>query len=211
MAVKKTGIVVGAVAAAGIAAAAFAGAGGFIPVADKGVREFVQAARLSAGHASGLRWELVGSPDPGNPATVTDAELQQWDSEGIVRCLGQRSDIAALYAAAHIVVLPSYREGLPKSLVEAAACGRAVVTTDMPGCRDAIEPGVTGLLVPVRDAAALATAVQSLAADAGLRQRPRHQRPADARADYRHVARRVALQRRKRRGQSIPQGPEGSR
>ena len=158
-------------------------------LADKGVREFVQAARLSAGHASGLRWELVGSPDPGNPATVTDAELQQWDSEGIVRCMGQRSDIAALYAAAHIVVLPSYREGLPKSLVEAAACGRAVVTTDVPGCRDAIEPGVTGLLVPVRDAAALATAVQSLAADAGLRQRygAAGRKLAEREFDIRHV------------------------
>ena len=131
----------------------------------------------------------MGSPDPGNPATVTDAELQQWDSEGIVRCLGQRSDIAALYAAAHIVVLPSYREGLPKSLVEAAACGRAVVTTDMPGCRDAIEPGVTGLLVPVRDAAALATAVQSLAADAGLRQRygAAGRKLAEREFDIRHV------------------------
>ena len=76
----------------------------------------------------------------------------------------------ALYSAAHVAVLPSYREGLPKSLIEAAACGRAVVTTDVPGCRDAIEPGVTGLLVPVRDAQALADAIARLAGDAALRQ-----------------------------------------
>lgn len=160
-------------------------------LADKGVREFVQAARLSAGHESGLRWQLAGSPDPGNPATVADVELQQWARDGMVQCLGQRDDIAALYAAAHIVVLPSYREGLPKSLVEAAACGRAVVTTDVPGCRDAIEPGVTGLLVPVRDAAALAAAVQCLAADDELRRRfgAAGRRLAEREFDIRHVVR----------------------
>ncbi|OWT58466.1 glycosyl transferase [Candidimonas nitroreducens] len=160
-------------------------------LADKGVREFVQAARLSAGHVSGLRWQLVGSPDPGNPATITDAELQQWSREATVQCLGQRSDIAALYAAAHIVVLPSYREGLPKSLVEAAACGRAVVTTDVPGCRDAIEPDVTGLLVPVRDAAALAAAVQRLAGDDALRRRfgAAGRGLAEREFDVRHVVR----------------------
>ena len=75
-----------------------------------------------------------------------------------------------LYAASHIAVLPSYREGLPKSLIEAAACGRAVVTTDVPGCRDAIEPDETGLLVPVRDPRALADAIARLAEDAALRQ-----------------------------------------
>jgi len=138
-------------------------------LADKGVNEFVAAARLAAGDASGLRWVLAGSPDPGNPASITQATFQQWREEGLVECLGERSDIARLYSEAHIVVLPSYREGLPKSLVEAAACGRAVVTTDVPGCRDAIEPGVSGLLVPPRDAGALARAVLDLAHDAGKR------------------------------------------
>src|SRR5690606_36713557 len=132
---------------------------------DKGVVEFVEAARLTANDPSGLRWQLVGSPDPGNPASITQAQFEQWKQEGIVECLGERSDVAQLYQQAHIVVLPSYREGLPKSLVEAAACGRAVVTTDVPGCRDAITPGQTGLLVPVRDAQALAEAVVSLAHD----------------------------------------------
>lgn len=137
---------------------------------DKGVREFVAAARISVGHSSGLHWVLAGSPDPGNPASVSEEDVEIWTREGFVECLGEQADIAALYRRAHIVVLPSYREGLPKSLVEAAACGRAVVTTDVPGCRDAIEPGVTGLLVPVHDAAALAAAVQRLADDVALRQ-----------------------------------------
>ena len=136
---------------------------------DKGVREFVEAARLTAGDESGLRWVLVGSPDPGNPASITQRQFEQWRREGIVECLGERDDVAGLYAQSHIVVLPSYREGLPKSLVEAAAAGRAVVTTDVPGCRDAIIPGTSGILVPPRDASALADAVLSLARDATLR------------------------------------------
>ena len=138
-------------------------------LADKGVREFVDAARMAAGQPDGLRWVLAGSPDPGNPATITEQELLDWQAEGVVTWLGEQEDIAGLYRDSHIAVLPSYREGLPKSLIEAAACGRAVVTTDVPGCRDAIEPGVTGLLVPARDAAALCEAVQRLAGDAALR------------------------------------------
>lgn len=138
---------------------------------DKGVREFVSAARMTTGHRSGLRWVLVGGPDPGNPASITHDEFQRWQADGVVTCLGEREDVAQLYQSAHIAVLPSYREGLPRSLIEAAACGRAVVTTDVPGCRDAIEPGVTGLLVPPRDSAALADAVLRLADDAELRRR----------------------------------------
>lgn len=136
---------------------------------DKGVREFVQAAKLSAGHPSGLRWVLVGSPDPGNPASIDDEEYALWRSDAAVECLGERNDIAELLAQSHIVVLPSYREGLPKSLVEAAACGRAVVTTDVPGCRDAIEPGVSGLLVPPKNVPALAHAVLRLADNPAMR------------------------------------------
>ncbi len=137
---------------------------------DKGVREFVEAARMTAGHPSGLQWVLAGGPDPGNPASISEAEFRAWEAEGAVVCMGEREDVAQLYQNAHIAVLPSYREGLPRSLVEAAACGRAVVTTDVPGCRDAIEPGVTGLLVPARDAQALADAVLRLATDPALRQ-----------------------------------------
>src|SRR3546814_574169 len=95
---------------------------------DKGVEEFVEAARLSAADTSGLRWVLAGSPDPGNPASIDQDQFERWQQEGLVQCLGERHDIAQLYRDAHIVVLPSYREGLPKSLVAAADCGRAVVT-----------------------------------------------------------------------------------
>ena len=137
---------------------------------DKGVQEFVLAARLLRERGVPVTMQLVGGLDAGNPASATQADVDAWQQDGCVQALGERSDVAALYAAAHIAVLPAYREGLPKSLLEAAACGRAVVTTDVPGCRDAIEPDVTGLLVPVRDAAALADAIARLAEDSALRQ-----------------------------------------
>lgn len=137
---------------------------------DKGVQEFVQAARLLRERGLPVTMQLVGGVDAGNPASATQNDVDAWQQEGCVRALGERSDVAALYAASHIAVLPSYREGLPKSLIEAAACARAVVTTDVPGCRDAIEPGETGLLVPVRDAQALADAIVRLAEDPALRQ-----------------------------------------
>jgi glycosyltransferase involved in cell wall biosynthesis len=138
---------------------------------DKGVREFVEAAALLRARGMPVTMQLVGGLDAGNPASATQQEVDAWQRDGAVQALGERSDIAELYAASHIAVLPSYREGLPKSLIEAAACGRAVVTTDVPGCRDAIEPGQTGLLVPVRDAQSLADAIARLAEDAALRQR----------------------------------------
>lgn len=129
---------------------------------DKGVREFVETARILRTRGVGARFWLVGAPDPGNPTSITEDEVSSWHAQGWVEALGQRSDIAEIFAQSHVVVLPSYREGLPKTLIEAAACGRAVVTTDTPGCRDAIVPGETGLLVPPRDAPALADAIQSL-------------------------------------------------
>lgn len=138
---------------------------------DKGVVEFVEAARLLKSRGVNARFQLIGDVDPGNPATITEAQMLTWRDEGLVELLGYRQDISTLFAAAHIVVLPSYREGLPKVLVEAAACGRAVVTTDVPGCRDAIERDITGLLVPVKDPVALADALQRLIEDAPTRQR----------------------------------------
>lgn len=137
---------------------------------DKGVREFVEAATTLRARGVPVVMQLVGGLDAGNPASATQQEVDAWQRDGAVQALGERSDIAELYAASHVAVLPSYREGLPKSLIEAAACGRAVVTTDVPGCRDAIEPGQTGLLVPVRDAQALADAIARLVEDAALRQ-----------------------------------------
>ncbi|MCF4994979.1 glycosyltransferase [Pseudomonas syringae] len=138
---------------------------------DKGVLEFVEAARILRDRGIKARYQLIGAIDPGNPATITEAETNAWRDEGLVEILGYRKDIAALFADAHLVTLPSYREGLPKVLVEAAACGRAVVTSDVPGCRDAIDPDVTGLLVPVRDSVALADGLQLLIEDKTMRQR----------------------------------------
>lgn len=132
---------------------------------DKGVREFVQAARLLRQQGVSARFCLVGAPDPANPASLAQAELTQWADEGVLELWGPRADMPAVLASAYAVVLPSYREGLPKVLLEAAACGRAVVTTDVPGCRDAIEPNLTGVLVPVRDAVALAEAIKALVSD----------------------------------------------
>ena len=136
---------------------------------DKGVLEFVEAARLLHDQGIEVEMRLIGSPDPGNPTSVMRQEMEHWQNEGLVKLLGFRKDIAAQYADANVVCLPSYREGLPKSLVEAAACGRAVVTTDVPGCRDAITPGVTGLIVSVKDPLALADGIQTLIKDPELR------------------------------------------
>ena len=136
---------------------------------DKGVREFVQSAHILRQRglsAQDVRFVIVGMPDLANPHSLHPDELAQWAEEGAVELWGHRSDMPQVMAAAHLVVLPSYYgEGLPKVLIEAAACGRVVVTTDHPGCRDAIEPGVTGVLVPVRDAIALASVIQELLSD----------------------------------------------
>jgi glycosyltransferase involved in cell wall biosynthesis len=131
----------------------------------KGVREYVAAARQLRGAGVQVRFWLVGEPDLANPASIQPDELAEWVRQGDVEVLGHRTDIADLMAKSLLVVLPSYREGLPKVLIEAAACGRAVITTDVPGCRDAIENGVTGVLVPPRDAEALATAIGDLLLD----------------------------------------------
>lgn len=137
---------------------------------DKGVFEFVEAAQLLRAAGIEARFWLAGDVDPGNPASVSSAQLVQWRKEGIVEILGHRVDIAEVFAASNVVVLPSYYgEGLPKVLMEAAACGRSIVTTDMPGCREAIEAGVTGLLIPPRDARALAAAIRQLLDDGETR------------------------------------------
>lgn len=130
---------------------------------DKGVEEFVDASRLLQQRGVAVKFRLIGEPDEGNANTVSQQQLDNWQDAGIVECLGYRTDIPDLFSKANIVSLPSYYgEGLPKVLIEAAACGRAVVTTDWPGCRDAITPNETGLLVPIKSASALADAIQKL-------------------------------------------------
>lgn len=136
---------------------------------DKGLLEFVEAAQLLRARGVTARFLAVGESDPGNPSSVSELEVERWKGVGPVEFPGFRADMARLFADCHLVVLPSYREGLPKVLIEAAACGRAVVTTDVPGCRDAIDDGVTGLLVPARDAGALAEAMQVLLEDSSRR------------------------------------------
>lgn len=138
---------------------------------DKGVGEFVAAARQLRQARTGARFVLVGGIDPGNPKAIPEAQLQQWQAEGVVQWWGERRDIAAVFAAANIVCLPSYREGLPKVLLEAASCGRAIVTTDVSGCREVVRDGENGLLVPARESAPLAAALARLLADHGLRNR----------------------------------------
>ncbi len=138
---------------------------------DKGVGEFVEAACRLTGAGVSARFVLVGDPDPANPASVPESTLRSWHGQHGVEWWGRREDMPAVLQAAHIACLPSYREGLPKSLLEAAACGLPIVTTDAPGCREVVRDGVNGLLVPVRDAAALAAALRKLIDDAELRRR----------------------------------------
>lgn len=138
-------------------------------IREKGIAVFVEAARILRGQAE---FVLVGAPDPGNPNTATEAQLRGWEAQGLVQWLGPRRDVADLLRAAHIACQPStYREGLPKSALEAAACGRPLVTTDVPGCREAVVDGVTGFIVPPRDAQALAAALKKLIDDPELRAR----------------------------------------
>jgi len=136
---------------------------------DKGAAEFVAAARILRGRGIVARFILAGERDPLNPASVSTDEVRRWTSEGIIEHPGFIEDIPALLASCHIVCLPSYREGLPKSLSEAAAAGRAIVTTDVPGCREVVRHGYNGLLVPARSATELAAALERLILDPVLR------------------------------------------
>jgi glycosyltransferase involved in cell wall biosynthesis len=138
---------------------------------DKGVGEFVEAARLLKSERRPLRFLLAGVPDPGNPAAIAEETLVAWQAEGQVEWLGHVADMPTLLAEADMVVLPSYREGLPTSLIEAAACARPLITTDVPGCREVVTHAVDGLLVPARDAKALASAIARLQDDPALARR----------------------------------------
>jgi glycosyltransferase involved in cell wall biosynthesis len=138
---------------------------------DKGVGEFVAAARALRARGVEARFALAGTPDPMNPASITEAQLAEWVGEGVVEHLGWIDDMPGLLRRAHVVCLPSYREGMPKSLLEAAAAGKPIVTTDVPGCRDVVAPEDNGLLVPVRDAVALEEALARLIGAPELRER----------------------------------------
>lgn len=138
---------------------------------DKGVAEYVEAARLLQERGAPVDFLLAGEPDPGNPAAVPEDLIRAWVQQGLIQWLGHVSDMPALYRSVDCVVLPSYREGLPKGLIEAAACALPLVTTDVPGCREVVTDQEDGLLVPARNAAALADAIALLEKDPGLRLR----------------------------------------
>ena len=137
---------------------------------DKGVREFVAAARIVREKRSDCRFRLVGWIDA-NPSAIAVAELDAWVREGVIEYAGRLDDVRDELARCSVFVLPSYREGTPKSTLEALATGRAIVTTDAPGCRETVERGINGTLVAPRDANALAEACLKFATDARLREK----------------------------------------
>lgn len=129
---------------------------------DKGLDEYVSAARELTAQGRNFEFLLAGSTDPGNPAAVSEETVQAWANEGLLNWLGHVDDMPGLFRSVDAVVLPSYREGLPKGLIEAGASGLPLVTTDVPGCREVVTDGVDGLLVPARDFKALAAAIARL-------------------------------------------------
>ena len=126
---------------------------------DKGVLEFVEAARLVNRSQKLARFVLVGEPDHDNPASVSELQIQQWVEDGAVEAWGRQEKMSEILPQATIFCLPSYREGMPKALLEAMACGLPCITTYAPGCRDAVRHQDNGLLVPIKDAEALAAAI----------------------------------------------------
>lgn len=151
----------------------------------KGIGEYVVAARQLRQESVAAEFLLAGDPDPGNPASIPPEQLDHWHQESDVTLLGHVGDMAALLAQTDIVVLPtSYGEGVPRSLIEAAACGLPLVATDAPGCREIVEHEVNGLLVPVKDAAALASALQRLCRDPETRRRMGQASRAKALAEF---------------------------
>ncbi len=139
---------------------------------DKGIVEFVRAARLLRSRGEIARFVLVGEPDPQNLASIPLYKLKSWVKEGAIEWWGWQEDMAQVYRQAHIVCLPTnYREGVPKTLIEAAASGRPIVTTDSNGCREVVRHNVNGLLIPAGSIERLADALQVLIEDKSLRQR----------------------------------------
>jgi len=138
---------------------------------DKGVGEFVEAAKILKQEGVEARFVLVGENDSENPASISNSQLNEWNELDTVEWWGERSDMHKVLTQAHIACLPSYREGLPKVLLEAASCGRAIIATDVPGCREIVDDGENGLLVPLKDSIALASAIKELINDSEKRKR----------------------------------------
>lgn len=138
---------------------------------DKGVYEFVDAARILRDKLPGVQFLLAGSPDYGNPSAIPEVEIISWVNDGVLIWLGHVECMRDLYHTVDLVVLPSYREGLPTSLTEAAMCSLPLIATDVPGCRDVIDNEINGILIPVKNSIALADQIQRLAKDPDLRLR----------------------------------------
>jgi len=135
---------------------------------DKGVKEFVGAAELVKQSGMKARFALVGDVDEGNPSSIPSEQLQEWQDQGAIEWWGWQEDMVSVYQQASIICLPSYSEGLAKSLIEGAACGCPLVASDIPGCREVVENGLNGFLVPPRDVQALAEALLSILSDKEL-------------------------------------------
>jgi glycosyltransferase involved in cell wall biosynthesis len=156
---------------------------------QKGLLEYVEAARRLRAKHPGVRVQLLGPLDP-NPSGIARAELDAWVREGAIEYLGETRDVRPYLAASIVYVLPSYyREGIPRTVLEAMATGRAIITTDAPGCRETVTPGENGFLVPVRDPAALASAMERFVIDRSLAARMGSQsrEMAEARFDVHRV------------------------
>lgn len=137
---------------------------------DKGIGEFIEAVRLLKVKYPEVRFVIVGGADENNPKVVDESVVHGWVQEGLVQWWGMRQDMPEVLAQSHIVCLPSYREGLPKVLIEAASCGLPIVSTDVPGCREIVEHEKNGLLVPAKEYQSLADAIERLILSASLRE-----------------------------------------
>ncbi|KND60191.1 UDP-N-acetylgalactosaminyltransferase / Alpha-1,3-N-acetylgalactosamine transferase PglA putative glycosyltransferase [Candidatus Burkholderia verschuerenii] len=129
---------------------------------DKGVAEYVDAARSLKARYPHARFQLLGPVGVDNPSAISRTDVEAWTRENVVEYLGEAHDVRPLIAAADCVVLPSYREGVPRTLMEASAMGRPIVATDVPGCREVVEHGVTGLLCEVKSASSLASQLERM-------------------------------------------------
>jgi glycosyltransferase involved in cell wall biosynthesis len=129
---------------------------------DKGVGEFVEAAKILKQDGVAARFVLVGECDSENPTSISNGQLNEWNELDIVEWWGKKTDMHKVLAQSSIVCLPSYREGLPKVLLEAASCGRAIIATDVPGCREIVHDGENGILVPLKNSIALVSAIKEL-------------------------------------------------
>lgn len=151
----------------------------------KGAGVLAEAARILRERTVAVRVVLVGAPDEENPGSVPPAVLQQWHDEGVLEWRGHCNNVEEIWRESHIAVLPSYYgEGVPKCLLEAAACGLPIITTDTPGCREVVRDGENGILVTPRDPNAVADAIEKLASDAALRVRMGKQSRVKAETEY---------------------------